>query len=108
MKKIIVTIAFALLCAGTFAQTQSIRAFSHRGGRMERDENTLIAFQQSWDAGYTGFETDVRMSKDGELFICHDHTLDRTTNGTGILEQKTAAEIKKLKTKFMIFIQMIC
>lgn len=99
MKRIIVTIAFALLCAGTFAQTQSIRAFSHRGGRMERDENTLIAFQQSWDAGYTGFETDVRMSKDGELFICHDHTLDRTTNGSGILEQKTAAEIKKLKTK---------
>ncbi|MBP5620206.1 MAG: glycerophosphodiester phosphodiesterase, partial [Bacteroidaceae bacterium] len=53
----------ALFCATTMlAQTQAIRAFSHRGGRMERDENTLEAFQESWDGGYTGFETDIRMT----------------------------------------------
>jgi glycerophosphoryl diester phosphodiesterase len=99
MKKII-AITFALcLAAGAFAQTQTIRAFSHRGGRLERDENTAIAFQDSWDAGYTGFETDIRRTKDGVLYLTHDHTLERTTNGTGIFEQKTSAEIEQLRTK---------
>ena len=81
------------------AQTQVIRAFSHRGGRMERDENTLKAFQESWDGGYTGFETDIRMTSDGVCYITHDPTLERTTNGTGVLEKKTSAEIDVLRTK---------
>jgi len=66
---------------------------------MERDENTLLAFRESWEAGYTGFETDVRMTADGKLFILHDPTLDRTTNGTGILERLKASEIESLQTK---------
>lgn len=37
-----------------FGQTQEIRLFSHRGGRMENDENTLKAFKASYDAGYRG------------------------------------------------------
>ena len=99
MKKTL-TIALALcLAASAFAQTQTIRAFSHRGGRLERDENTAKAFQDSWDAGYTGFETDIRRTKDGVLYLTHDHTLERTTNGTGIFEQKTSAEIEQLRTK---------
>ncbi len=66
---------------------------------MERDENTLKAFQESWDGGYTGFETDIRMTSDGVCYIAHDHTLERTTNGTGVLEEKTSAEIDALRTK---------
>lgn len=66
---------------------------------MERDENTAIAWQQSWDAGYKGFETDIRMTKDGVLFLTHDHTLERTTNGEGVFETKTAREIEALCTK---------
>ena len=94
------TIIFALcLAAGAFAQTQTIRAFSHRGGRLERDENTAQAFQDSWDAGYTGFETDIRRTSDGVLYLTHDHTLERTTNGSGIFEHKTSAEIEQLRTK---------
>lgn len=93
-------LAATLSLAGeTWAQTQTIRAFSHRGGRQERDENTLIAFQESWDAGYTGFETDIRMTKDGVCYMTHDNTLDRTTDGTGVFEEKTSAEIDKLRTK---------
>ena len=99
MKKLI-TLAIAIsLAATTFAQNQTIRAFSHRGGRLERDENTAKAFQDSWDAGYTGFETDIRRTKDGVLYLTHDHTLERTTNGSGIFEQKTSAEIEQLRTK---------
>lgn len=84
---------------GVQAQSQTIRAFSHRGGRLERDENTLKAFQESWDGGYTGFETDIRMTSDGVCYITHDHTLERTTNGTGVLEKKTSVEIDALRTK---------
>lgn len=99
MKKVL-TLALALcLAAGAFAQTQTIRAFSHRGGRLERDENTAKAFQDSWDAGYTGFETDIRRTADGVLYLTHDCTLERTTNGSGIFERKTSAEIDKLRTK---------
>ena len=99
MKKFVTIILALCLAAGAFAQSQTIRAFSHRGGRMERDENTIKAFQDSWDAGYTGFETDIRRTADGVLYLTHDCTLDRTTNGTGIFEHKTSAEIEKLRTK---------
>lgn len=99
MKKVLFLTIALCLAASAFAQTQTIRAFSHRGGRLERDENTAKAFQDSWDAGYTGFETDIRRTKDGVLYLTHDHTLERTTNGTGIFEQKTSAEIEQLRTK---------
>lgn len=82
-----------------FGQTQEVRLFSHRGGRMENDENTLKAFKASYDAGYRGFETDIRMTKDGELVITHDSSLERTTNGKGVVEDHTKTEIMQLQTK---------
>lgn len=81
------------------AQTQEIRLFSHRGGRMEHDENTIQAFRASYEVGYRGFETDIRMTKDGELVVTHDSSLERTTDGTGIVEEKTKAEILQMRTK---------
>ena len=86
MKKFTAIIFALALALSAYAQTQPIRVFAHRGGRMERDENTLQAFQEAWDAGYTGFETDIRMTKDGVLYMTHDNTLERTTNGTGVFE----------------------
>jgi glycerophosphoryl diester phosphodiesterase len=92
--------AISLLSASlAYAQKQEIRVFSHRGGRMEFDENTMAAFQASYDAGYRGFEVDIRLTKDGEMVITHDSTLERTTNGTGIVEEKTADELRALLTK---------
>ena len=99
MKKAFFILCALCLSAGAYAQTQTIRAFSHRGGRLERDENTAGAFQDSWDAGYTGFETDIRRTADGVLYLTHDCTLERTTNGSGIFERKTSAEIEQLRTK---------
>ena len=66
---------------------------------MEFDENTMAAFQASYDAGYNGFEVDIRLTKDGEFVITHDSTLERTTNGSGIVEEKTADELRALFTK---------
>ena len=100
--KAIRLIALAACMAATLdasAQEQEIRLFSHRGGRMEHDENTFSAFQASYDAGYRGFETDIRMTRDGALVITHDSSLERTTNGTGTVEEKTEAEIRQLATK---------
>ena len=92
--------SLTLLSAITlFAQTQQIRVFSHRGGRMEHDENTMQAFMASDRAGYTGYETDVRITKDGHMIITHDSSLESTTNGSGAVENKTLAELKTLETK---------
>ena len=101
MKKIFYALAVvaSLWIGDVAAQTQEIRCFSHRGGRMEHDENTLEAFQASYKSGYRGFEVDIRMTSDGELVVTHDSTLDRTTNGTGTVELTSSDEIRKLRTK---------
>lgn len=96
----ILSIVIALIASlQVLGQTQEVRLFSHRGGRMEHDENTMPAFKASFNAGYRGFETDIRMTKDGELVITHDSSLDRTTNGEGTVENHTKAEIGRLETK---------
>jgi len=97
--RLILTSIALTISAIAFSQDYTVRAFAHRGGRMENDENTMAAFQKSYSIGYTGYETDVRMTKDGVLIICHDHTLDRTTNGHGIIEEMNWEDIKKFRTK---------
>ena len=98
MKKI--TTLILLCCAlGAAAQEQTVRYFSHRGGRQEFDENTLSAFEASYQAGYRGFETDVRITKDGVLVILHDPDLARTTDTSGIVEEMTAEQIRRVNTK---------
>ena len=100
MKMKIVFIVMTFLSSWQLlGQTQEVRVFAHRGGRMELDENTMVAFERSYEAGYRGFETDVRMTKDGELVIMHDNSLERTTNGKGEVEELTRADIEQLRTK---------
>ena len=54
---------------------------AHRGAGRRAPENTLAAFRLGASHGYTAFECDVKRSADGELFLLHDDTLARTTNG---------------------------
>ena len=84
--------------AEALAQEQVIQLFAHRGSRFEYDENTLPAFKASYDAGLRGFETDIRMTRDGELVISHDETLARLTPCKRVVETMTADEIRKVKT----------
>ena len=71
--------------------------FAHRGFSGRYQENTMLAFQKVWEQTKAdGIELDVQMTKDGELVIMHDETLDRTTNGSGILKDYTLAELKTL------------
>jgi len=69
---------------------------AHRGASTQRPENTLAAFRRAIDVGATATEVDVRTSKDGQLFLLHDATLERTTSGKGKASDLTLAELKKL------------
>ena len=59
------------------------RWVAHRGAGKLAPENTLAAFRLGAQHGYRAFECDVKLSSDGQLFLLHDDTLDRTTNGQG-------------------------
>ncbi len=68
----------------------------HRGNPAEAPENTLTSFRSALDLGVDMIECDVHPSSDGELVVIHDHTLDRTTNGSGLVVQHTLAELRQL------------
>lgn len=69
---------------------------AHRGAMGTHPENTLAAFQQAIDMGAHMIEFDVQLTKDNELVIMHDKTINRTTNGKGKVSDYTLAEIKAL------------
>lgn len=73
----------------------------HRGTRLDFDENTIEAFKIALKSGANIIEFDVRKLKDNSLIVFHNHSLERTTNSTGLLKNFTYAEIKKIKTKRM-------
>ena len=72
---------------------------AHRGGRFEYDDNAAGGFVRSLAKGIRGFETDVRFTKDHELVIMHDSRVNRTTDGTGVVEEMTLAEVKACRLK---------
>jgi glycerophosphoryl diester phosphodiesterase len=69
---------------------------AHRGFSGDAPENTLAAFRKAMDVGSDMMELDVRFSKDGQLVVIHDDTLDRTTNGRGKVSDSTLEELKQL------------
>src|SRR5437879_8664126 len=69
----------------------------HRGNPAEQPENTMASFSSAMELGVDLIECDVHMSSDGELVVIHDHTLERTTSGTGLVFQHTAAELRRLE-----------
>ena len=73
------------------------RRYAHRGlHNSERAENSLSAFKAATEAGY-GIELDVRLSKDGELVVFHDDTLERVTDREGRVDAYTAEELSEIK-----------
>lgn len=70
--------------------------FAHRGFSGEYPENTMLAFEKAVEAGAQGIELDVHFTKDKEVVIIHDETVDRTSDGTGEVESYTYDELSKL------------
>lgn len=68
----------------------------HRGDPSEAPENTLRAINRAFAIGARMVEIDVRLSRDGVPVIMHDETVDRTTNGKGLVSQMTVAQLKAL------------
>lgn len=69
---------------------------AHRGACGYAPENTLEAFRLALDMGADGFELDVHMSRDGHLMVIHDESVNRTTNGTGLVRDLTLQQLKEL------------
>jgi glycerophosphoryl diester phosphodiesterase len=68
----------------------------HRGAMASAPQNTLAAFRKAVEFGADGVELDVHLSKDVVVVVIHDFYVDRTTDGTGRVAQKTLAELKAL------------
>lgn len=69
---------------------------AHRGLETQAPENTIAAFKAAMHEGAGGFELDVQLTKDGKVAVIHDLTVDRTTNGSGKVKDKTLQELKQL------------
>ena len=72
-----------------------IQVQAHRGASGYAPENTLASFQMAVDMKADGIECDIHLSKDGVFVVCHDETIDRTSDGTGRIADMTYEEIAK-------------
>lgn len=70
--------------------------FAHRGGSLLAPENTLVAFERGLSYGADALELDVHLTRDGEMVVFHDSTLDRTTDGSGPIATRTLEELRRL------------
>ena len=70
--------------------------FAHQGGNQTAPGNTIFAFEKAAALGVDILEMDAHITKDGVLVIIHDEDVDRTTNGSGLVEKMTLTKIKEL------------
>lgn len=86
---------------GVFAakrtSTENLIITGHRGGAGLGPENSLECIRKGIEAGATSIEIDVHITADNEIVVCHDPTVDRTTNGSGAINEMTLKEIKELR-----------
>ncbi|MGN0468586.1 MAG: glycerophosphodiester phosphodiesterase [Acutalibacteraceae bacterium] len=74
---------------------KKINVISHRGANKYAPQNTLPAFEKAVQIGIDGFETDVHITKDNQLILCHNYTIDETSNGKGKISDMTLSELEK-------------
>jgi glycerophosphoryl diester phosphodiesterase len=77
-----------------------LTVFAHRGGAGLRPENTRAAFAHAAALGVDGCELDVRLSRDGDVVVIHDATLERTTDADGPVSALTSAELARVDAGF--------
>jgi glycerophosphoryl diester phosphodiesterase len=70
--------------------------FAHRGGALEAPENTIAAFEHGLASGADALELDIQTTREGEIVVVHDPTLERTTNGAGPVSALSLDELRQL------------
>lgn len=80
----------------TSRRTSRLHAIAHRGASGYAPENTAAAFDLAIAMGADAIETDVQVTRDGELVLFHDPTVERTSDGRGPLADYTLAELEQL------------
>ena len=76
-----------------------VMVVAHRGAWRNAPENSVLALRHAIDLGVDMVEVDVRKTKDGVLVLMHDQTLDRTTNGSGRVDNYTWRDLKELQLR---------
>lgn len=99
----ILAVALAVLTARSspmpahpFTDNTGVLAIAHRGGRGLWPENTMYAFEQAARMGVDVLEFDVHRTRDGQMVVIHDDRVDRTTDGTGVVEDMNYPELARL------------
>jgi glycerophosphoryl diester phosphodiesterase len=77
----------------------NIMVIAHRGDWQRAPENSILSIEHAIEAGSDIVEIDIQKCLTGEFVVIHDETLDRTTNGSGLVSQTSLEEIKKLRLK---------
>src|SRR5688572_20178631 len=88
---------------GEFLRTRAQRQYplliAHRGANHLAPENSLAAFAIAQEQGADVLETDLHVTRDGEIVLFHDHTLDRMSDGHGPIFARSLAELKQLRLR---------
>ncbi len=74
--------------------------FAHQGGSFEGPSSTLAAIEGAIESGANAIELDVHATRDGVLVVCHDETVDRTTDGTGEIASLDLADVQRLDNAY--------
>ena len=77
-------------------KAKAFTVIAHRGASAYAPENTFAAFDLALEMGCNHIELDVRLTRDSQVVVSHDDTVDRTTNGSGRVEELLLEEIQKL------------
>jgi glycerophosphoryl diester phosphodiesterase len=95
-RAVLLAVVAGLAVTASAAGPARPRIAAHRGGALLWPENSLTAFRGALGLGVDLVELDVHLTKDGEVVVIHDPTLDRTTTGRGPVVERTAAELREL------------
>lgn len=77
-----------------FAMSKSL-IIAHRGANKYAPQNTLPAFEKAYELGCEGYETDVHITKDGKIVICHNYTINETSTGKGKISDMTLEQLRE-------------
>ncbi len=80
-----------------------MKKLAHRGYSAKYPENTMEAFIKAYEQGFDGVETDVHLTKDGEMVLIHDEKINRTSTGKGYVNDYTLQELRQFNFNYKAY-----